>query len=124
MTTTYGFQCTMTAKPGRGDELVDLLSRGLDEGSPGSTPYCTVFLVCRSASDPDVAHVTEGWTTAEDHHRVFAGSAAQAIVSQFADLLAGEPTYTDYTPVSGKADLGAVGHGSPDLTSSLNEEDR
>jgi quinol monooxygenase YgiN len=110
MTTTYGFQCTMTAKPGMGDQLVHLLVSGLDEGSPGSTEYCTVFLVCRSASNPDVAHVTEGWTTAEDHHRVFAGPAAQAMVAQFADLLAEDPTYTDYIPINGKTSFGALGH--------------
>jgi hypothetical protein len=55
MNATYGFQSTMTAKPGMGDQL--------------------------------------------------AGPAAQAIVAQFADLLAEEATYTDYTPVNGKANF-------------------
>jgi quinol monooxygenase YgiN len=105
MNPTYGFQCTMTAKPGLGDQLVDLLLSGLDEGNPGASEHCRVFLVCRSASDPDIAHVTEGWTTEEDHHRLFAGPAAQAIVARFTDLLAEEPTYADLTPVAGKADL-------------------
>ncbi|WP_193608277.1 putative quinol monooxygenase [Nocardioides lijunqiniae] len=103
MTAHYGFQSTMIAKPGLGDQLVELLLTGLEEGSPGATEHCLVFLVSRSLSNPDVAHVTEGWTTEEDHHRVFAGPAAQAMVAQFADLLAEEPTYTDYTPVNGKA---------------------
>lgn len=49
------------------------------------------------------AHVIEGWTTEADHHRVFAGEAAQAIVARFAGLLAKEPEYTDLTPVGGKA---------------------
>jgi quinol monooxygenase YgiN len=95
----------MTAKPRMGDQLVDLLLTGLEEGNPGSPEYCLVFLVSRSASNPDVAHVTEGWTTEEDHNRSFAGPAAQAIVAQFADLLDEEPTYTDYTPVNGKANF-------------------
>jgi quinol monooxygenase YgiN len=93
----------MTAKQGMGDKLIDLLLSALEEGNPGSTEFCLAYLVCRSASNPDVAHVTEGWTTEEDHHRIFDGPAAQAIVAQFADLLAEEPTYTDYTPVNGKA---------------------
>ncbi len=76
---------------------------GLDEGNPGSTEFCIVYLVSRSASNPDVAHIIEGWTSEEDHHRIFAGEAAQAIVAQFADLLAAEPEYTDLTPVRGKA---------------------
>ena len=51
-----------------------------------------------------MAHIVEGWTSEEDHHRVFAGDAAQAVVARFADLLAKEPEYTDLTPVGGKAD--------------------
>jgi quinol monooxygenase YgiN len=102
MNVTYGFQSTMTALPGRGDELVQLVLSGLDEGNPASSEDCRVYLVCRSATDPDVVHLTEGWTTEEDHHRLFETEAAQAMVAQFAGLLAGEAAYTDYTPVDGK----------------------
>ncbi|WP_314178433.1 putative quinol monooxygenase [Streptomyces winkii] len=103
MTVDYGFQATLTAKPGMGDQLVDLLLSGLDDGSPGASEHCVVYLVCRSASDPDVVHVTEGWTSEEDHHRVFAGEAAQAIVSRIGGMVVGESVYTDYVPVRGKA---------------------
>lgn len=103
MIAKYGFNATLTAKPGIGGRLVDLLLTGLDEGSPGASEYCLVYLVSRSASDPDVVHVTEGWTSEEDHHRVFAGEAAQAIVARIDGLLAGESAYTDYVPVRGKA---------------------
>lgn len=102
MNVTYGFQSTMTALPGRGDELVQLVLSGLDEGNPASSEHCLVYLVCRSAADPDVVHLTEGWTTEEDHHRLFAGDAAQALVARFPALLAGEPVATDYTPFGGK----------------------
>jgi quinol monooxygenase YgiN len=93
----------MTAKPGMGDQLVKLLLTGLDEGNPASTEWCVVYLVSRSASNPDVVTVQEGWTTEEDHHRIFGGAAAQAIVAQFADILADEPTYDDFIAVDGKA---------------------
>lgn len=93
----------MTARPGRGDDLIALLMSGLDEGNPASSESCVVYLVSRSAADPDVAHVIEGWTSKEEHHRVFAGEAAQAIVARFTDLLAGESVYTDLTPAGGKA---------------------
>ncbi|SDY64656.1 putative quinol monooxygenase [Herbiconiux ginsengi] len=102
---TYGFAATLTAKPGRGDDLVKLLLSGLEEGNPASSEYCLVYLVSRSASDPDVAHVIEGWTTEDDHHRIFATPAAQAIVAGFAELLEGESVYTDLIPVGGKAAL-------------------
>lgn len=103
MTVAYGFNATLTARPTMGDQLVDLLLTGLDDGSPGASEHCLVYLVSRSASDPDVVHVTEGWTSEEDHHRVFAGPAAQAIVARIQPLLAKESEYTDYVPVRGKA---------------------
>lgn len=95
----------MTAKPGRGDDLIALLLSGLEAGNPATSEYCLVYLVSRSASNPDVAHVIEGWTTEEDHHRVFASEEAKAIVARFADLLEGDSAYGDLTPVGGKAQL-------------------
>jgi quinol monooxygenase YgiN len=105
MNVTYGFSATLTARPGLGDQVVDLLLTGLDEGNPGASEHCVVYLVSRSASDPDVVHVTEGWTSEEDHHRIFAGEAAQAIVARFGELLAKESEYTDFVPVRGKAEF-------------------
>ncbi|GAB1817136.1 putative quinol monooxygenase [Herbidospora sp. RD11066] len=103
MNATYGFTATMTALPGQGDALVDLLLTGLEEGSPAASEHCVVYLVSRSAADPDVIQVTEGWTTEEDHHRLFAGETAQAMVAKIAPLLSGESTYTDLIPLNGKA---------------------
>ncbi|WP_351225842.1 antibiotic biosynthesis monooxygenase [Streptomyces sp. NPDC002133] len=103
MIAEYGFNATLTAKPGMGDHLVDLLLTGLEEGNPGASEHCVVYLVCRSASDPDVVHITEGWTSKEDHRRIFAGEAAEAIVSRIAGMLAKESEYTDYVPVRGMA---------------------
>ncbi|TQJ92191.1 putative quinol monooxygenase [Streptomyces sp. SLBN-31] len=103
MIATYGFHATLTARPGMGDRLVELLLTGLDEGSPGASEHCLVYLVSRSASDPDVVQVVEGWTSEEDHHRLFAGEAAQAIVGRIGGLLAKESEYTDHVPVLGKA---------------------
>ncbi|CAM5705835.1 putative quinol monooxygenase [Streptomyces canus] len=103
MIAKYGFNATLTARAGMGDRLVDLLLTGLAEGSPGASEHCVVYLVSRSASAPDVVHVTEGWTSEEDHHRIFAGEAAQSIVAQIEGLLATESEYTDYVPVRGKA---------------------
>ncbi|MDT0440729.1 antibiotic biosynthesis monooxygenase, partial [Streptomyces sp. DSM 41981] len=47
--------------------------------------------------------VTEGWTSEDDHHRIFAGEAARSIVAQIDPLLDKEPEYTDHVPVRGKA---------------------
>ncbi|WP_306214148.1 putative quinol monooxygenase [Actinoplanes sp. RD1] len=99
MVVHHGFHATMTALPGRGDELVTLLL-----GAP-ALPHedCLVFLVGRSASDPDVVHVTEGWTSAAAHSAFFATAPARALVAAIGPLLAGESVTTDETPVGGKA---------------------
>ena len=99
MSVKHGFHATMTAKPGKGDELVALLL------AAPSLPHadCVVFLVTRSAADPDVVAVTEGWTTPEAHAAFFATEEAQALVAALAPLLAGESVYTDQVPVGGKA---------------------
>ncbi|MDT0395718.1 MULTISPECIES: antibiotic biosynthesis monooxygenase [Streptomyces] len=103
MIANYGFSATLTARPGMGDRLVGLLLTGLNENNPGASDHCVVYLVSRSASDPDVVHITEGWTSEDDHHRIFAGEAAQTIVAQIGPLLGKKPEYTDYVPVRGKA---------------------
>ncbi|WP_460774282.1 putative quinol monooxygenase [Microbacterium sp. GXF7504] len=104
-TVTYGFTATMTARPGRGAELVELLLTGLDEGNPAASEYCLVYLVSRSSENPDVASVIEGWTSEADHHRFFGGDAAQRMIAQFDGLLAEEPQYSALVPVGGKAVL-------------------
>ncbi|BCB89986.1 putative quinol monooxygenase [Phytohabitans suffuscus] len=98
MTVNHGFHAVMTARPGRGDELVALL---LDAPS---LPHedCVVFLVSRSGGDPDVVSVAEGWTSQEAHARFFAADEAQAFVAKLQPLLAGESRYSDAVPVGGK----------------------
>ena len=94
----HGFHATMKARPGQGDEVVRLLldapSLPLDE--------CVVFLVARSAADPDVVHVTEGWVSEQAHREFFATEPAQALVAALQPLLT-ESTYSDEVPVGGKA---------------------
>ncbi|MGA5795583.1 putative quinol monooxygenase [Streptomyces cellulosae] len=106
MIVQHGFQATLTARPGRGEELAKLLLTGMDEGGAAASEHCVVYLVSRSASDPDVVHITEGWTSKEEHERLFDGEAARDLVSRITPLVAGEPVYTDYVPVRGKTAFG------------------
>lgn len=101
MTVHHGFQATMTAQPGKGDALVEMLLH-----APSlSRDDCPVFLISRSAGNADVVHVTEGWTSEEAHAAFFASAEAQALVAELQPLLAGESEYTDQVPVGGKAEL-------------------
>lgn len=99
MSVEHGFHATLTAQPGKRDELIEFL---LDAPSL-TNDDCVVFLVSRSAGNPDVVHVTEGWTTAEAHSAFFATEEAQALVANLQTLLDGESTYSDELPVGGKA---------------------
>jgi quinol monooxygenase YgiN len=99
MIVNHGFHATMTAQPGKGDELVELL---LDAPSVPNED-CVVFLVGRSASNPDIVHVTEGWTSQQAHSTFFATEQAQALVAKLQPLLVGESQYSDEMPVGGKA---------------------
>jgi quinol monooxygenase YgiN len=99
MSVDHGFHATMTAQPGRGDELVEFLLNA--PSLPNED--CGVFLVGRSAGDRDVVHVTEGWTSEEAHRRFFATEEAQTLVAKLQPLLTGESQYVDEVPVGGKA---------------------
>lgn len=99
MVVNHGFHATMTAQPGRGGELIGLLLTAPSLPHPD----CIVFLVGRSAADPDVVHVTEGWTSERAHREFFGSGPAQALLASIQPLLAGESTYTDEIPVGGKA---------------------
>ncbi|WP_214317597.1 putative quinol monooxygenase [Nonomuraea sediminis] len=101
MTIEHGFHATMTAQPGKGDELVEALLNA--PSLPNED--CVVFLVGRSAGNPDIVHVTEGWVSREAHARFFATEQAQAMVAALQPLLAGDSQYIDEVPVGGKAAL-------------------
>jgi quinol monooxygenase YgiN len=97
MNATHGFHATMTARPGKADELIELLL----SGAPTSNDNCVLYLVGRSASDPNVVHVSEGWTTKEAHAENFARTESQAIVSKIAPLVSDGAEYRDEIPVGG-----------------------
>jgi quinol monooxygenase YgiN len=104
MNVNYGFHATMTAKPGAGDELVKRLLSATTTG-PAASEHCLVFLVGRSASSPDVIHVTEGWSSQAVHDELFDGPDAKALVASLAPLLDGETHYVDEVPVGGKLNV-------------------
>jgi quinol monooxygenase YgiN len=101
MKATYGFRATMTARPGKGKELVDLLLSAATDG-PAANDACIVFLVGRSASNDDIVHVTEGWTTQEAHAATFGSDRAKAFTERIAAMVGGEVQYQDELPLGGK----------------------
>jgi quinol monooxygenase YgiN len=102
MSIQHGFHATIPAAPGKADALIELL---LNAPSLANDD-CLVFLVGRSASNPDLVFVTEGWSSQAAHGAFFASDAAKAFVAQLAPLVAGESVYVDEVPIGGKAMLG------------------
>jgi len=98
----------MRARPGKGDELVALLLTATSGSGPATSESCVLYLVGRSAGDPDVVHVTEGWTTKEAHAANFAGEGAKAFVTKLAPLVTEQAEYQDEVPVGGKLHAGAT----------------
>ncbi|KFE71925.1 putative quinol monooxygenase [Hyalangium minutum] len=94
---THGFHATMTARPGKADELIDLLL----SGAPTGNANCLLYLVGRSASDPNAVHVTEGWTTQEAHAENFARAQSQSLVAKIAPLVTGGAHYQDVITMGG-----------------------
>lgn len=97
----HGFYATIPAHSGQGNALAELLLAAPSLGNDD----CLVFLVSRSASNPDLVSVAEGWSSQEAHAKFFASPAAQAFVARLAPLIAGESSYADAIPVGGKAIL-------------------
>jgi quinol monooxygenase YgiN len=99
MSVEHGFHATLTARPGKADEVVEFL---LNAPSLANED-CVVFLVSRSASNRDVVYVTEGWSSEEAHGRFFKTEEAQELVAKLGTLLVGESEYVDEVPGGGKA---------------------
>jgi quinol monooxygenase YgiN/mannose-6-phosphate isomerase-like protein (cupin superfamily) len=91
-----------TAQPGRGDELAALLLRAAD--SLRDVAGCELYVVSRSAADPDVAWVTELWL---DQASIDASLEAlqtedgRARIAEVMGLLAGPPERIDLEPLGG-----------------------
>ena len=93
-----------TAQPGRGDELTRLLLRAAQ--SLKDTPGCELYVVNRSATDPDQIWVTELWRDQDaldaslEQLRTEAGQAQIAEVT--ARLAEGQrPELTELVPLGG-----------------------
>ena len=99
MSVNHGFHATMTARPGKGDELVELPAR---RAVPANED-CVVFLVGRSAG----TGTSSTSPRAGPARRPTAGSSRPRRHRRWSrssrPLLAGESEYVDEVPVGGKA---------------------
>lgn len=99
---THGFHATMTARPGKRDELIELLLSAVAAGGPATNESCLFYIVSRSAGNENVVHVTEGWTTKDAHSANFARDASRALMARISALITDGTQYHDEVPIGGK----------------------
>jgi len=91
---------TMTAQPGRGAELAELLLRVADNlrGFAG----CEVYVIARDAQDPDSVRVIEVWQDeASAQAALLAAPGDGPKPAEVMALLAGPPQRTDLDVLGG-----------------------
>jgi quinol monooxygenase YgiN len=96
----YGMHGRIVAQPGHGDELAAILleaAAGL-EANPG----CLLYLVSRSADDPDSIWVTEAWSDRAAHSASIEDEAARALIARARPIIASFADRAELRPEGGK----------------------
>ena len=96
---TYGLLGSMTAQPGRGEDLVAILLRAAQLLE--RNPECLHYVVSTSG-EPDVVWVSEVWTDQAAHDASLEPEDVRALVQQAIPLIAGMSEQTHLTVRGGK----------------------
>jgi quinol monooxygenase YgiN len=94
----YGYIGSMRTRPGRRDEVVALLLRGLDGLRAAG---CHSYVVSACASDEDRIWVTEVWESAAHHAASLQLPEARAAITAAMPMLTGEFTRQESQVVGG-----------------------
>lgn len=95
--TKYGLQGKLKAKPGKGNELSDILMEDLKTGMPG----CLLYLVAKDSENPDHIWVTEVWENKQAHADSLKLESVRAAITKAMPLLDGMPEKGTETHVLG-----------------------
>jgi quinol monooxygenase YgiN len=100
MRATFGLHGSITAQPGKGEELGALLleAAALLEDFDG----CLLYVVSCSADDSDTLWVTEAWTDRDAHGASLQDERVRAIIQRARPLIAGMSGGTELVPLGGK----------------------
>lgn len=92
----YGLIGKMRAKPGKRDDLLAILLRGID-----SMPGCLNYIVARDPSDADAIWITEVWDSATSHKASLTLPQVRAAINEAMPMIAGFDSSTATEPVGG-----------------------
>jgi quinol monooxygenase YgiN len=93
----YGQIGKVLARPGRRDELVQLLLE-----SSRDMPGCRSYVVARDPVDPDGIWVTEVWDSAESHAASLSLPLVRRAIERSRRLIAGFGERVETEPVGGE----------------------
>ncbi len=96
----YGMHGRIVAQPGHGDELAAILleaAAGLE-----ANPDCLLYVVSRSADDPDSVWVTEAWTDRAAHAASLEAAGAGELIARARPIIASFADRAELRPEGGK----------------------
>ena len=96
----YGMHGRIVAQPGHGDELAAILleaAAGLE-----ANPDCLLYVVSRSADDPESVWVTEAWTDRAAHAGSLQAEGARELIARARPIIASFADRAEFRPEGGK----------------------
>jgi quinol monooxygenase YgiN len=100
MIQNYALINKMTVKPGKRDEVINIL---LTAGKPfNDNPACILYLVYKDNKDPNAIWVEDVWTNKEDHVAAMSSLEMRPFIAQCMPLLEGIPEQAEVELVGGK----------------------
>jgi quinol monooxygenase YgiN len=96
----FGLYGKMTAHPGQGDALIQLLLAAAK--SLRDTEGCYLYVVNRVTSDPDAIWIYEAWRSQADHQASLTNEAVKALIASARPLIAGMSDRMELVPLGGK----------------------
>lgn len=85
----YGLHGKLTAKPGNGDDLANILLQAAK--IMDTVRACHLYMVSRDPANPEDVYVTEAWDSKEDHDASLAMEGVTELISRAMPLLEGKP---------------------------------
>lgn len=94
----YGYIGSMKAKPGKRDEVVAILTAGIDNAKKAG---CTLSVIAAAENDADTIWVTEVWESKEKHQASLELPETAEAIAKTGELLSGEFTTHELSVAGG-----------------------
>ena len=96
----YALINKLTAKPGKRDEVIELI---LESSKPfKDNPSCLFSLVYKDTEDPNIIWVEDVWTNKDDHTKALAQPELRPYIEKTIPLLEGKPEQHEIELAGGK----------------------